>query len=93
VSHLLFIGSTAHAQSAEDSFEHEQLFSPVLFQPLFKNVGEKQVIQKGDFSATFSSKFKDSTSGFYALSHPVTTAYTVYKSTYPAKAELYSGRS
>ncbi len=39
----------------------------VSFQPLFKNIGEKLVFQIGGFSATFSSKFKNSTSGWLLI--------------------------
>jgi hypothetical protein len=35
----------------------------VLFQPLFKNMGEKLAFQTGYFSATFSPMFKESSSG------------------------------
>jgi hypothetical protein len=35
----------------------------VLFQPLFKNMGEKLAFQTGDFSAPFSPMFKESSSG------------------------------
>jgi hypothetical protein len=41
----------------------DQIGEKVPFLPLFKNIGEKPAYQKGGFSATFSSKFTDSTSG------------------------------
>jgi hypothetical protein len=61
--------STAHAQSASDSTAHEQLLSPRVKGTFLTFAQEHCMVeswlfQKGGFSVTFSSKFKDSALGF-----------------------------